>query len=268
MAILIDASTPTVKTITGSSTSTASNSFSPPANSVIFCLVAVGNLTGNTQTVTSVTDSLGSHLTWTLMNGPTDGTGANQNARSNAQIGGGVTGATAEVWWASCPSSQTSMTVTPTWANSSLSGGGLLGIIVFTGAATSQVGAVGLANNTANTGTVTHAVATTANNSWVMGIQFQWNSGTGPTAGTAQSTSFNSNSFVISPNYWAQRQNATTTTSGTSVTINDTAPTSVSFNQVVFEVLPASGTLNTKSVTGGASFTGAIPKQTNKLLVA
>jgi hypothetical protein len=39
--------------------------------------------------------------------------------------------------------------------------------------------------------------------------------------------------------FWNQRQNATTTASGTTVTINDTAPTNHRFNVTICEVLPA-----------------------------
>jgi hypothetical protein len=39
--------------------------------------------------------------------------------------------------------------------------------------------------------------------------------------------------------YWVQRQTATTPLSGTSVTINDTAPTGDRYNLAICEILPA-----------------------------
>src|SRR5258708_31070876 len=46
----------------------------------------------------------------------------------------------------------------------------------------------------------------------------------------------------VGDTYWVQRQSGSTAVSGTSVTINDTAPTSDRYNLSLVEVLPAPGT--------------------------
>lgn len=237
MTLAVDASTPAVAAWTHGLTSMASNTFSPPANSVVVVVVAVdGPGGGVSQSVSSMTDSLGSHLTWSNVWG---GVTARSNTVSLAVLENAV-----EFWWAACPSAQTNMTVTPTLAHAS--GGahdpdGLLQPVVFTGAATTQNGAVGtLGATTAQA--PSKAVTTTANNSWVFGSVANYDNGTAPTVGTAQTTTINAQvsqelNTTDGDGYWAQQQNATTPTSGTVVTINDTAP-SIHFNMVVVEIVP------------------------------
>src|SRR6185437_2150724 len=160
MAIVIDTSTPGPVTIAQASTTTTSGTFSPPANSVIFIFFAMtGPAALTVQTVSSVTDSLGAHLGWSLFSG----------SRDNIFSQGNLTG-TAEVWWASCPSAQTNMTVTANYSQSNNSGGtspsGLMQIIVFTGASFNQTGNSSIRNST-TTATPSQNLTTSANNSWV-----------------------------------------------------------------------------------------------------
>lgn len=244
MALAIDASTPLSKAIVGSATSQVSNTFSPPAGSVVVLMVSVGAAAGSSQSVASVTDSLAGHLTWGLINGPTDGTGGNINARENVSIGGGVTGATAEMWYASCPSAQTNMTVTPTFAQAALSGGGQVAVAVLTGADTTQSGAVGVATNSTNNGTFTHAITTTRNGSLCVACGINWNQAFNAVPGTNQTLAYNGNNFIQGNNYWAQRENALTTNSGTSVTQDATfnaTTANLTFNGVFVELLAATG---------------------------
>ena len=58
--------------------------------------------------------------------------------------------------------------------------------------------------------------------------------------------------------YWVQKQNSTTPLSGTSITINDTAPTSDRYNLSIVEVLPSTGPPPpTYSIAGTVSGTAA-----------
>jgi len=236
MALAIDASTPAATSISNSGTTTASASFSPPASSVIFVFFAMVGATGVTaQSVNSLTDSLGSHLGWALF------TGSRDNIRSGTTLDGDT-----EVWWASCPSAQTNMTITATYAiangNASGNPAGIMQIVVFTGAATTQNGAASIRNSTASA-TPSQTLVTSTNNSWVFGTLQNWTSSTGPTAGASQTNTINGSSSILlnagdGDAYWAQLQNAVTPTSGTTVTLNDTAPTSIAFHFSMVEVIP------------------------------
>lgn len=243
MALAIDASTPAPKLVPITGTSVASNTFSPPANSVIALMVVVIGPSGSATSVSSVTDSLGSHLTWGLI------TGARSNTNSTGNLGG-----TCEVWYASCPSAQTNMTVTPTYSNPAGAGNaeGFVLPIVFTGAATTQNGAVATDPQTA-AALPSKAVTTTRAGSRVIGCALNYTNATGPTAGTAQTNTINGNSTIVTnatdgDAAWGQMQNANTTSSGTVVTINDTAP-SCKHNMVVVEILATSSTTFTSTLT-------------------
>lgn len=248
MTLAIDASTPALKLVPISGTSVASNTFSPPASSVIVLMVVTIGPSNVASSVSSVTDSLGSHLTWALISG----------ARCNTNNVGNL-GGTCEVWYASCPSAQTNMTVTPTYTNPAGGGGaneGFILPIVFTGADTTQNGAVATDPQT-SAALPSKAVTTTRAGSRVIGCVLNYTNATGPTAGTAQTNTINGNSIIATnatdaDAAWGQMQNANTTSSGTSVTINDTAP-SVNHNMVVVEILASTGPTTftaTLSVTG------------------
>lgn len=244
MALAIDASTPTFKPVPISGTSVASNVFSPPANSVIVLMVVAIGPSGAASSVSSVTDSLGSHLTWGLIPG----------ARSNTNNAGNL-GGTCEVWYASCPSAQTNMTVTPTYTNPAGAGNaeGFVLPIVFTGADTTQNGAVATDPQTA-AALPSKAVTTTRAGSRVIGCALNYTNATGPTPGTGQTNTINGFSIIMTnatdgDAAWGQMQTANTSASGTVVTINDTAP-SCKHNMVVVEILAAAA--------GGTTFTSTL----------
>jgi hypothetical protein len=214
MAIAVDTSTPALKT--NSATTAVSNSFSPPANS----LLVIVYMSPNTTTISSITDSLGGHLTYTLRKG-NHGTGD----------------CNTEIWVADCPSSQTGMTVTATLGVSVY---GTIGIVVLTGAiaAASQTGAT---NNASSFGAApTSSVTTTANGSLVIGT-FGTRLGTTPAAGIpgGQTDTFGSSTLLAQDGNgtyeWVQTTTAPTSSSGTSVTINNT--TSCEFDLALVEIL-------------------------------
>lgn len=207
MAIAVDASTPAAVA------ANTTNSFSPPAGSLIV-VVWASHLD---RTITSISDSLGSHLTYSKL------AAFNENSDDNQ-----------EIWVADCASAQTNMTITVT---PSAGTPDLLGPIVLTGAAAaaSQTGQTGTQGTFS--GTVSITLSGTANGSlpiMVVGSRGSSN----PTVGTSQTTSFNGHAYNLNVNGWAQT--FTSPTSGGSVTINDTAPTGFEFGAVAAEILAAS----------------------------
>lgn len=230
MALAIDSSTPAFKQgPAGSNTSVASNSFSPPGSSLVAVLFTNG---ASSTGISSVTDSLGAHLSYAQL----VGVSVNQNDT--------------EIWVANCSSSQTNMTVTVNLSGSIVTNDAGIGIVVFTGAATTQNGATQTASSTNAVPSAT--LTTTANNSWVIGIVSNWTSSTLPTIPSGQTDVFNSLTFAFQNATtgtagWAQAQSATTASSGTNVTINDTAPT-IQYSLAIGEILAGSSGTSTATV--------------------
>jgi hypothetical protein len=235
MALAIDSSTPAGDTVPHiGNTATTTHAFSPPAGSVIFVFViGAGPTSPAVQSVSGITDNLGVPLGWALYPG----------ARDNTMVGGTLEG-NAEVWWAYCPNAQTNMIITVTFtANNDNSGSNPAGIVqpvVFTGAAPIQNGSANTRSST-TTGAPSVSLTTVGNGSRVIGVANNWTNSTVPTVPASQTTTINGNSTVVQNAtegdvYWVQTQNSTTPTAGTTVTINDTAP-SVKYHMAVVEVL-------------------------------
>jgi hypothetical protein len=237
MILAIHPSTPLLDNISKTGTSfTTTHAFSPPDNSVIFVFVACTGPVSGSQTVASMSDSLGGHLSWTLFTG----------SRDNITVSS-LTGDT-EVWWAACPSAQSNMTVTVNLAVANDSAGsdpaGIIQPIVFTGAAPTQNGNAAI-RNSGTAATPSQTLTTSVNNSWVFGIVQNWTNSTGATAGSSQTNTINGSSAIVTnvsdlDAFWAQTTTAVTATSGTVVTLNDTAPTTIKHHFSMVEVVPAS----------------------------
>ena len=157
----------------------------------------------------------GGGLTWTL------------RKRANAQPG------TAEVWQAVAPAPLTNATVTATQASGSWQSS--ITVVAFLGADTSTGAATA---TSAATGAPTATLTTTRAGSWVWGVGADWSTATGRTVGAGQ-TLVDQYLAPAGDTYWVQRQSATTAASGTTVTINDTAPTADLYDLAVVEVLAA-----------------------------
>ena len=114
-------------------------------------------------------------------------------------------------------------------------------VVTFSGVDTTGSGgsgAIGATNGTsASSGAPTASLTTTRNNSWVLGVGIDSQGASGRTVGTNQTMIHQDSGSGITG--WVQRQNSTTATSGTSVTINDTAPTNHRYDLTTCEVLPA-----------------------------
>jgi hypothetical protein len=214
------------------STSATTSTFSTAsANELLLAFIA-SDATSSGMTVTGVT---GGSLTWALIR------------RTNTQMG------TAEVWRAFAPTQLSSVSVKATLAQSVVAS---ITVVTFTGTDTSGAsgsGAIGAtASASASSGAPTASLVTTRNNSWVLGVGNDYDKATARTVGANQ-TMVHQLLSTTGDTYWVQRQNSTTAVSGTTVTINDTAPTGDRYNLTLVEVLPPAGTY---SISGSLSAQG------------
>ena len=212
-----------VKDNTSASSSITTAAFSTHSgNELLLAFIGADNPgSGSNTAVTSVT---GGGLTWALV------------GRTNVQFG------TSEVWRAFASSPLSNVTVT---ANFSISTPvASITVVSFTGVDTTgtngsgAIGATGTGNSAG--GAPTASLVTTRNNSLVFGVGNDWDNAAARTAGPNQTLVHQ----YLAPNddtYWVQRQNATTPLSGTTVTINDTAPTTDRYNLQTVEILPSLG---------------------------
>jgi Bacterial Ig domain/Lysyl oxidase len=213
----------------GTGTSITSPSFSTKSTNEL--LLAFISTDANTAGV-SVTVVTGVGLTWALVR------------RTNVQMG------TAEIWRTFAPAVLSGITVKATLSQSV---GASMTVVSFTGTDTSGTngsGAIGnIGSGNATAGAPTATLATTRANSWVWGVGNDWDSAIARALGANQ-TLKHQYLASVGDTYWVQAQSSTTAVSGTSVTINDTAPTSDRYNLSIVEVLPALSTGGTFSATG------------------
>jgi len=192
-------------------------------NELLLAFISTDYLGGTNTTVTGVS---GGGLTWALA------------VRANGQSG------TSEIWRAFSAVPLSNVTVTATLSQSVISS---MTVITFTGTdttGTSGSGAIGATQPaSAVSGAPTASLVTTRNNSWVFGVGNDFDNAIARTTGANQSL-VHQLLTSAGDTYWVQMQNAVTPTSGTSVSINDTSPTTDRYNLAVVEVLPG-------SVTGG-----------------
>jgi len=212
-------------------------------NELLLAFVAADYLAGANTTVTAVS---GGSRTWTLVK------------RTNVQSG------TAEIWRAFASNPLSNVAVTATLSQSVLSS---ITVVSFTGVDTSgsngsgAIGATGGAN--ASSGAPRATLTTTRNNSWVFGIGNDYDNAISRTLGSGQ-TLVHQHLTSSGDTYWVQRETATTPASGSSVMINDTAPTGDRYNLSIVEVLPSQSgeggtppTVSITSPTGGAIVSGS-----------
>jgi chitodextrinase len=179
-------------------------------------LAFIGSDGPNSASSQSISGVSGGGLTWTL------------RRRANAQAG------TAEIWQAVAPAALSNAVITATRASGSYQGA--ITVASFSGADTSTAGAT--ASASAASGAPTVSLTTTRAGSWVWGIGEDWDAAKARTIGPTQTMV----DQFLSPSgdtFWTQRQTTTTPAAGTTVTINDTAPTADRWDLVAVEVLPA-----------------------------
>ena len=228
MALAIDASTPAAKHSANNTTpALTSNSFSPPAGSVIFVFWSGNDDPNNVgqPNAPSITDSLGSHLTWTQ----TDWS----RAADTSNVGNGQ----AAIWWANCPSSQTNMTVTVTNGDAGgAAADGHIRPVVFTGADTTQNGAHGKGGGTSQTGTATYTSTRAGSQGFI--VFCDWNASSSHPTVQSGCTEDSWTTLATQSTGWTIRETSTVGSSGSSVTIGASAPT-VEGRYAYVEVLPA-----------------------------
>ncbi len=201
------------------STTVSSPSFSTAsANELLLAFVATDYLSGANTKVQSVS---GGSLTWTLV------------TRTNVQSG------TSEVWRAFAPATLSNISVTATLSQSVPSS---LTVVSFIGAdatGANGAGAIGAtASANASSGAPSASLVSTRNGSWTLGVGNDFDNAIARVAGPNQSI-VNQYLTPAGDTYWVQMQSNPTPLSGTSVTINDTAPTTDRYNLSLVEVLPA-----------------------------
>ena len=223
---------------TSASTTVSTPSFSTnSANELLLAFVSTDYLSGTNTTVQSVA---GAGLTWILVK------------RSNVQSG------SSEIWRAFAGSPLSGVAITATLSQKVFAS---ITVVTFSGAdpsGTNGSGAVGAtAATSASSGAPTASLVTTRNNSWVFGVGNDFDNPLPRTPGTGQGLVHQAQPSV-GDTYWVQMQNGATPLSGTTVTINDAAPTGDRYNLALVEVLPASG-------GGGSTFgiSGTISPQSS-----
>jgi hypothetical protein len=214
--ISIDATT-WVDRGTNSTTITSPSFSTTSGNELLLAFVATDWISGTNTVVSSVT---GAGLTWALV------------VRTNTQSG------TSEIWRTFAPSSLTNVTVRATLSRSvaaSMTVMSFKGVPTTGGTNGSQaIGAIGRGN--ARPGAPTASLVTTRNNSWVFGVGNDYDNAISRTLGSGQ-TMVHQNLSPAGDTYWVQRRNNPTPASGTTVTIDDTAPTGDRYNLSICEIL-------------------------------
>jgi len=219
---------------TSSSTLTSGAFSTQVSNELVLALISSDAVQPN-LTVTGVA---GGGLTWNLV------------VRTNAQ------GGTAEIWRALAPSVLSNVTATATFSASSPSAS--ITIMTFAGVDTSGTNGSGAIGNTASNSSgkaaPTASLTTTRNKSWVLGVGNDYTSAIARTVGSNQIL-IDQDLTPTGDTLWSQRQNVPTPTSGTSVTINDTAPAADSFNLAIVEVRPP--VVGAYAISGNLSANGS-----------
>jgi len=215
-ALATDAVVSTNRSSAASSISSPSFSTSAPGE-VLLAFVAADAVSPGV----SVTSVSGAGLAWALAR------------RANAQPG------TAEIWWAFAASRLSGAVVQ---ASLSQSVAASITIVSFTGAdgvgnGAAAIGATG--GSSASAGAPSASLVTTRDNSWVFGVGNDYDNAVARAVPAGQSL-VNQYLASIGDTYWVQRQNAPTSAGGSTVTINDTAPTADRYNLAIVEVRPPS----------------------------
>jgi hypothetical protein len=197
-------------------TTVATGAFSTTApNELLLAFIATDYLTGTNVTVQGVT---GGGLTWVLVQ------------RTNVQRG------TSEIWRAFAPSTLSGVTVTATLSQAVTSS---MTVVTFSNVDTTGTngsGAIG-ATTSANraTGAPTATLVTTRNNSLVFGVGNDYDRAVARTVGAGQ-VMVHQVLSVVGDTYWVQRVTNPVPASGTTVTVNDTAPTADRSNLTICEI--------------------------------
>jgi hypothetical protein len=185
------------------------------ANELLLAFISADYRVGANTTVTGIS---GAGLTWVLVQ------------RTNVQSG------SSEIWRAFSPTTLTSVSVTATLSQSTA---GSMTVVSFSNVDTTGTngsGAVGAAASANSPGGAPSAtLVTTRANSLVFGVGNDFDQAVNRTIGPNQ-TMVNQYLATIGDTYWVQRTSNAVAASGTSVTINDTAPAGDRYNLTICEI--------------------------------
>jgi len=188
-------------------------------NELLLAFISTDQVSATAPTVTSIASGT---LTWTLVK------------RQNEQNG------TSEIWRAFAPAQVSNMTVTATLSQTVTS---LMSVVSFSNVditgvnGAGAIGAVGGLSKPAGAPVAT--LVTTRANSMVFGVGNDYDGAVARVVGAGQSMIAQSLSSV-GDTYWVQRLDGSVAAVGTTVTINDTAPTNNRFNLAIVEIRPPS----------------------------
>jgi outer membrane biosynthesis protein TonB len=204
----------------GSSSATASTApFSTSAaNELLLAYIATDYSSGANTSVTSVT---GAGLNWVRV------------VRTNTQAG------TSEIWRALATSALSNVTVSATLSQSvasSITVTSFKGVDLTGTNGSGAIGAIGSGN--ASAGAPSASLVTTRNNSWVVGVGNDYDNAIARTPASGQ-TLVHQNFSPVGDTYWVQMLNSPTPSTGSSVSLSDSAPASDRFNLSLCEILPA-----------------------------
>ena len=185
------------------------------ANELLLAFVSADYLTGSNTTVQSIS---GGGLTWT------------RAIRSNAQLG------TSEIWRAFAAAPLTNVTVSARLSQSVASSMTVVSFSNVDTTGTNGSGAIGaVARSSSAAGAPSATLVTTRANSWVFGVGNDFDNAIPRTLDAGQ-TMVHQDLAPVNDTYWVQRTTTTVAAAGTSVRINDTAPTSDRYNLAICEV--------------------------------
>jgi hypothetical protein len=228
VALAIDGSTPAKAT--GTTTAITTAAFSPPANTQLVAFVARNVGFHNFNADGNVSSTGG--LSWSL---------AGRKSVNAGSTGGAGTDGCTEIWVANTTTAPGSMTVTDTRGDG-LSGSGaehILKVEVFTGAESPWAGAI--TGTSSTSGLPSASVTTTQANSWVFASSSDWSAGGVGTVGSGQ-TMIDEDDVAGQYDAHIWRQTSTTSVSGTSVTMNLTAPSGQQYNELAIEIRETAAT--------------------------
>ena len=193
-------------TITGTTTVTANLTTTTPGDLIVAFVAGDGPSGANQKAKVT-----GGGLTWTLAK------------RTNTQSG------TAEIWTARATGTLTGAAITSALTTTGY--GEALTVVAFGNApGTGQTASASKAK-----GAPTATLTTTTANSWVFAVGNDWTASAPRTVGPNQ-TLVSQSTDARGDTYWVQSLNALTPIAGTTVTINDTAPTTDNWNLALIEI--------------------------------
>jgi hypothetical protein len=196
-------------------------------------LVAFLSFDGSNPGLSWFSSVSGGGLSWSLV------------TRANSQAGD------SEIWQAYAPSALSSVVVTASSATGAWLGS--MTIVAFSGAAAS-VGASATAGLASGAPSV--ALTPSRTGSLLFGVANDWDRAIGRIPASGQSL-VHQDLASVGDTYWVQRMSAATTSSGSTVVLSDTAPTSDRFNFAAVEIVAATTGSSSTTTTGSPTTTVA-----------